>query len=342
MNCIERITATIKGEPVDRHAFIPVLSLYGARLIDCSIEKYYSDSNEYARGQKAIFETFRPDVLLSPFAFASIGAAFGSKLKFSNYAPNVCKPAIQSAKEWETLTFPDIEKHPQIRFLIESVERMAKSHKDQVPIAGVLPLPSDLPILVMGLEAWLETVLFDPDGAHRIMELVIPFFVSLVNRILSAGAMFVVLPCGFISPAIVTRGIATNFVRPVLANALGKIKGPAVLHQVGAPILRHLDILTGLPSTVGFALDNLDNLTYARKIIGPDTLLFGGPSGPNLDLSTDLEIKKDCLKILEERAGDKHFILCTAGADIPLTTDPENIHALRHAVEEYGEQNNGK
>ena len=80
---------------------------------------------------------------LSPFAFASIGGAFGSKLNFSNRAPNVCKPAIQSAKEWETLAFPDIETHPQIRFLIESVERMAQNHKDQVPIAGVLPLPSD-------------------------------------------------------------------------------------------------------------------------------------------------------------------------------------------------------
>ena len=194
----------------------------------------------------------------------------------------------------------------------------------------------------MGLEAWLETVLFDPIGADRIMELVIPFFVSLVNRILSAGAMFVVLPCGFVSPAIVTRGIATNFVRPALEKALGKIKGLAVLHQVGAPILRHLDILTGLPSTAGFALDNLDNLNYARKIIGPDTLLLGGPSGPNLDLSTDLEIKNDCLKILKERSGDKHFILCTAGADIPLTTEPEHIHAIRYAVEEYGEETNGK
>ena len=108
MNSRERIQATLMGKPVDRRPFVPVLSLYGAKLTDCPLKQYYSDAAAYARGQAAARELFEPDALCTPFAYGLIGEAFGSSLHyFEDMAPNVRRPAISSLKQWESLVFPD-------------------------------------------------------------------------------------------------------------------------------------------------------------------------------------------------------------------------------------------
>jgi uroporphyrinogen decarboxylase len=337
MNSMERIQATLAGKPLDRRAIAPVLGLYGARLTNCPLEQYYTDPAAYAAGQMAVRETFQPDVLFSPFDFAAIGAAFGSELHFfADQAPNIRRPVIQSKDEWDRLVFPDLDTHPRLLFFREAIRMMAAEYRDEVPIAAVLPAPIDLPALIMGMEAWLETVLFDAVGTQRIMERVIPFFVRFANSLFADAAAFIVMPCAFASPAIVTHEIASGFARPVLDKALSQLKGPVVLHHIGTPILRHLDLLMGLPSTVAFALDHRDNLGQARQTVGPYPVLLGGPCGPDMARKTSAQVDSECRTILEDRRQDAHFILFTSGADIPLNTPQENIHAMRKAAESFG------
>jgi uroporphyrinogen decarboxylase len=338
MNSMERVLATIAGKPRDRCAFTAMLSLYGARLINCDLERYYTDPAAYARGQAAVLETFRPDILLSPLAFASLGMAFGSKLHFfADQPPNMRRPAIASTDEWDRVVLPDPDTHPHLQFFREAVRRMAVKTRGEVPIAAVLPSPVELPILVMGIEEWLQTVVFDPPRARRIVDDVTPFFVRMANGMFEDGCAFIVLTCAFCTPAIVTRRIVTEFSRPALESALVQLKGPIVFHNCGAPLLDHLDLLTGLPSTAALAMDFVDNLAEARRIAGPDTVLFGGPLGPGLPGRTAAQVEEQCRAILEERRQDPHFILYTAGADVPLQTPPENIHAIRRAAEAQGE-----
>jgi uroporphyrinogen decarboxylase len=338
MNSMERVLATIAGRPRDRCAFTAMLSLYGAQLTGCDLERYYTDPAAYARGQLAVLETFHPDILLSPVAFAAMGMAFGSKLHFfAEQPPNIRRPAIASADEWDRLALPDPYTHPNFLFFLEAVRRMAAKTRGEVPIAAVLPSPIDFPILIMGIEEWLQTILFDAPKALRIVDDITPLFVRMANCMLEDGAAFVAVSCAFASPAIVTREIATEFSRPALEKALAELKGPVFLHGTGAPLLRHLDILTGLPSTVALAVDFLDNLSEARQAIGPDKVLFGGPLGTALPSKSAAQVEDECRAILEDRRQDTHFILITAGADIPLSTPPENIHAIRQAAELHGE-----
>jgi len=337
MNSMERLQATLAGKPLDRRAIAPVLGLYGARLTNCPLERYYTDPVAYALGQAAVRETFQPDVLCAPLAFASIGAAFGSELVFlDTEAPNLRRPAIQTVEEWDALVVPDPDTHPRLLYFRDVLRLMAAEHKNEIPIAMVVPIPADIPELVMGLESWLETVLFDPAGARRVMDKVIPFYVRLINGFFAAGATFVVMPCGFASPAIVTREIVTNFTRPILAQVLAQLCGPVVLHNVGAPILAHLDLLTGFPSVAAYIVDQRDDLAQARAVIGLDSVLFGGLDCANLGRMTATEVEDGCRAILEERRHDAHFVLGTSGPDVAWNTPPENIHAMRKAAESFG------
>ncbi len=334
MNSMERVLAAVAGTPRDRCAYTAILSLYGARLTGCDLERYYTDPAAYARGQLAVLEEFHPDILLSPLAFAAMGKAFGSELHFfANQPPNICNPAIASAKEWERLALPDPSTNPHLLFFRDTVRRLAAKTQGEVPVAAALPSPMDFPTLIMGIEEWLQTVLFDTPRARRIVDDITHLFVRMANCMLEDGAAFVAVSCAFASPAIVTREIVKDFSRPALEQALAQVKGPVVLHNAGAPFLRHLDLLTGLPSTVAFAVDYQEDLAQARQIAGPAAVLFAGPLGPAFPDRTAAQVEEECRAILEDRRQDAHFILYTAGTDIPLHTPPENIHAIRRAAE---------
>lgn len=337
MTSTERILATLAGKPVDRRAAAPLLSLYGARLTGCPLETYYTDAHAYALGQTAVLETFQPDVLFAPFDFPALGAAFGSETRyFADQAPNIRRPAISSAADWPRIVMPDPDTHPRLVYFREAVREMVASLRGQAPVAVPLPAPIDLPSLIMGMDGWMETVLFDAPAAQRIMDELTPFFARLVNNLFADGAVFVALPCAFAAPAIVPREIVSRLMRPTLARILAQLHGPVVLHHGGTPMLAHLDLLAGLPPTIACVMDPQDDLDASRRIVGPDAVLFSGPLAPRMPGATAAQIGQQCRVLLENRGQDARFILCSTGPDIPYDTPPENIHALRQAAESLG------
>ena len=75
MKSLDRYRATLAGKPLEHCIVAPVLSLYGARLTGCPLERYYTEADAYARGQAAIYATLQPDILFAPFALAHIRRA---------------------------------------------------------------------------------------------------------------------------------------------------------------------------------------------------------------------------------------------------------------------------
>lgn len=331
--------ATLAGSQTDRRAFVPVTSLYGARLTDCPLDRYFSEPAAYAAGQVAVRREFEPDVLVAPFVFALIGAAFGSVVKFSEHqAPTISRPAVATIEEWDRLGLPDPDTDRHLLFLRRSTRLLAKEFQGVVPVAACLPAPIDIPALVMGVEGWLDLVLFDSAAAARVLDRAGGFFARLANCLFADGAMVVIVTCGFASPSVLMRSPVQSLMRPALEHSLGRLDGPSVLHHAGTGMLDHLDILAGLPSVAGFALDQREGLAETRRRIGCDAVLFSGPHGPDLAGMAAAGVENLCCSILEERRRerDSRFILATTGADIPLQTPPENVSAMARAARAAG------
>jgi uroporphyrinogen decarboxylase len=333
VNSFERIQATIEGRTTDRRAIAPLLSLYGARLTGCQLSEYYTNPAAYARGQAAVHEVFRPDVLFGSFALALLGGSFGSQLRFfADQPPNIGAPVIKSIDEWKQLRWPDFATDPGLNYLRETVRLIRKLNPD-IPIAAMLPAPTEFAALIMGMEQWLDAVLFDTNRARVVVQEIIPFFVRLANDLFSAGTSFIIMPCAFALPSIVTRDIVTTFTRPALITAFAQLRGPVVVHHIGGEVLANLDLLKDLPAVAAYAIDIRDDIIKARAIIGSGGVLLCGPSGPNLYRMTATQVENNCRSLLESCRSDPRVILYTSGADIPLTTPVGNIHALRKAVE---------
>lgn len=339
MNSIERISATLQGKPTDRRAVSLVLPLYGARLTACHVLEYYTNAASYARGQSAVRETFQPDVLFGPFALALEGAAFGSRVRFfDNAAPNLVRPAIASAEEVDQIMIPDVDSHPQLLYFRESIRRMSAEHGNEVPIVATVTGPVDLPAMIMGLEGWLQTILFDEAATRRLLEISASFFVRWVNALLGDGASFAVFPSCFANPATVTRKISAELFVPIMREALAQLDGPVLVNAGGLPLAPHLDLFVDLPNVSGFVLNAKESFAEARQKVRAEPVLFGNIDGPSLFLRQREDIEADCLALLHERRDDPHFVLASSMADIALDTPLENIHVFRETAEAFAEE----
>jgi len=333
MNSLERVLAALQNQPADRPALFLNAGLYGARLTGVPLKEHYRNPALFAEGQMAIRETFSPDLLISPFAIASLGQAFGSRpSEPTRQPPNLTSFAAPSADAALRLPLPDVDSHPGLTFLRESLRILARKYAGQVPVVGLLVSPVDLPPLIIGLEAWLDALLFEPDTARALVERLTPFFTSLAQAMFEDGATALAVTANLANPFMVPPAVAAALGRPSLEQALAPLPGPVILHHGGCPLLPHLPGFLGLPNTVAYVLDANEDLAAARSLLGPGPLLLGHLSGPGLAGLSPGEVAARCDRALVQAAGDRQFILATSGADIPLDTPPECLEALTEAV----------
>ena len=338
MNSLERILAALQNQPSDRPAFFLNASLYGSRLSGASLTDHYSQASVYAEGQIAIRETFSPDLLTSPFLVPALGEAFGSRCRaLPGQAPNVGQFAAKSAEDMLKLPLPDVDSHPRLLYLRKTIQILAKTYAGEVPIFGVLVTPSDIPPLVIGLEAWLDALLFQPEVAQALLERLAPFFVALGKAMLSDGATGLALTANLANGMIVTDAVAEALTLPSLRQSLAELPGPVILHHGGCPLVDQLARFKGLPNLVAYVLNAEEDLGAARRALGPGPLVMGNLNGPDLSNLQPDEIQALCDRAFAQRGGDRQFILATCGADIQLTTPPECLTAITEAVCRAGE-----
>jgi uroporphyrinogen decarboxylase len=337
MNSRERVFATTQGQPVDRRPFTAMLSLYGAKLTGCPLERYYRDGHSYAEGQQAVRETFRPDILFSPMVCVAEGEAFGSEVRIlKGYAPNLASPAIDVPARIDTCSIPDVDSHPSLVYVRQALRRMVDDHGDETLIAAILMSPVDLPLMILGLDRWLETLLFDADGVRRVLDVTVPFFHRWAAALLADGAHVLALPAAMFNPAVTTRTIAEEIAFPALEQAFAAVGAPIVIHHAGGTFLEYIDLYARLPNVAGIVVNHGDDFSEVRHRGGAGFTLFGGMDGPQLARSTPDEVVRRASLILEDRRDDARYVLSTSNADVSWDTPEETIHALREAVESWG------
>jgi len=328
MNSLERILATVTGDDADYQPFTMLLSLYGASLIQSDTFPYYHDAQLWFEGQRAVVDTFDPDIVITPFSFPIEAEAFGSELVYLNkYAPNVKKPIITRLSQIDDLSLPDFEASPSIQFFLKGTDLMAENYKGIRAIASPIHSPADIPALLMGIEMWIDTLLFHPEEVEKIMKKTVDHFVRLGNEFIARGATFLVVPVNFTNPMMITESIFQKLL-PYLSDAFSQIKGPIVVHNGGCKVMPFIDRFAKLPNVIAIVLEPTESFDKAREIIGNQMVLMGNFDRPNFPNLTNETASKITLDILNNRKDDKHFIFATSNADIPYHTPVETLRAV--------------
>lgn len=331
-----RVNLVIQGRSVDRRPFIPLLNILGARLTHVSLEQYYRDPVLFAAGQKEILNRYEPDALYTPLFFSGEGEAWGSSLRFtSNAAPNVKTPAAQTSEEFLALIAPDIRSDPLIQYFRKATRLTRQMAGSDLPIGGIALNPVDLPAVIMGLEPWIDTLLFHEEILHQVFKKTTAHFLSFSNALLDEGASFIVASGGVINSLILPRYMIEKIVIPVFKEAFSKISGPVIIHDGGGSITPYLDLYRSLPQVIGFVVNEMDDLNEARMRAGEDMLLICGLDGPTIIRSSPEEIRAKTIGILKNRSEDQKVAIGTTGPDLNFSTPDEQIFSLKQAVGDF-------
>ena len=336
MTGIERVLSALSGEPSDRRAFCLTLSLYGARLTDCPIREYFTIPRRYLEGQREVVRLLDPDILFSPFVLPFEALAYGGEeVWLERFAPNVRKPPFRDPDQVEALG-EGLLLDPGVGYLLETTRVLAAEFGADKPVCSVVTAPVDLPAMLLGIENWLEIILFDPERMARLLHLAEEHFQLLTDALFEAGATFVAVPVMFANLRLVTQDLLEKTIVPALVRSFGACRGPVVFHHGGNRVEDHLELLCGLPNVPGFLVDPRDSLARSREILGPERLLLGNVSGPALARTDPDKAFELARAILEDRSGDRRFILASGHADVPWDTSPDTLLAICRAVQEAG------
>lgn len=342
MTGMERVLAAFSGTGADRRAFTMTLSLYGARLTDCAVTDYYTRPECYAAGQEAVSRQFGPDILFTPFALALEARAFGTGIHFPDkHPPYVKKPFIRNAGDIDRLRIPDAGSDKDLSFLQASARQMADRFKGTVPICGVLTSPMDLPAAILGVDNWLELLLFNSEKATFVIQRMSEYFIPMANRMFDSGIDFLAIAMVFNNPRIVFEKIIREIIVPAMAEMFGKLKGPVVFHHGGNPLARHLALYRSLPNIAGYVLDSRDDFAEARSIVGDKVLLLGNLDGPSLARISTKKAMEKTRTILKDRENDPYFIFATSAADVPWNTPLSTLTGIREMMETEGGNHDG-
>ncbi|OHB32622.1 MAG: hypothetical protein A2X84_14090 [Desulfuromonadaceae bacterium GWC2_58_13] len=332
MNSYQRVMNTLAGQPVDRLPVFAVLGAYGGKLTGVDLRTLFSDASAYVEGQKAVQAEFGFDLVLTAFDYSVIAEAFGGEVVWSaNQVPNMKRPAVKTAAEALELPLPDPMRTGRLPMILEATRQLAARYKEKVPIISALPGPCILPSLLMGIDQWMEAVLFDPELARKLLDYTASFHVAWANALLANGADCLVLTEGMASAEIVPRKIFAEQGLPNLRKICARIKGPKVISSTGGRMNHVLDLLPGLDGMVGVIAGSRDDLVEARRLLGPDLTLIGNLDNLALPAASASEMYAMSLERLRSAAPAGRYILANAGADIPQATPTENLRAMRKA-----------
>ncbi len=335
---------TLSGQPVDRLPVFAVLGAYGGKLTNTDLRTLYSDATAYVAGQKALQKEFGFDLVMTAFDYSAIAEAFGGEVAWSaDQVPNMKRPAARKAVDALSLPLPDILCTGRLPMILETNRQLAELYKGQAPIISVLPGPGILPSLLVGIEQWMEAVLFDKELAQSLLEYTSPFLIAWANALLDAGADCLVITEGMATSAVAPRSIFVDQFLPHLQAVFTRINGPKVISSTGGRMNHVLDLLPGTDGLVGIIAGSKDDLAEARQLLGPDLTIIGNLDNLTMPTATPEQVYALSMACLRTAAPSGHYILANAGADMPQATPPGNLRAMQAAAADYsGEMGCGK
>lgn len=325
------VAATLSFQKVDRVPVFLLLTTHGAKELGLGIKEYFSRAEYVVEGQQRLQQKYRHDCVFAFFHAGVEAECFGVESVYvDNGSANLGPPVIRDWEQWATWTVPDPVEQSSTRRVLGAIELFSKSLKGRVPIVAAAGGPFAIPIYLMGLEGWLELLLFGPRNVvAKALALSKEFCVGWVNAQLNAGADIVVVGDPFLSSSIVTREEFVNLVLPVIGDTVREVKGPVGLTTIGPAC----GTISFLPQTgaVSVLVTSQDDLGYCRELVGREMCVAGNMNNVAMVHWSREDAVRNVQACLAKGAGHGGFILAPEW-EIPFGVPDEVLMAMVDAA----------
>jgi len=333
MNAINRVKSTLRFEKTDR---VPVFShIYGfaSQLNQIPLKEYLNSAELMAGCQLAAWKRFGYDGI-AVFADNSLEAeALGSELSYRDDAyPQIEKPCLDDARDWESLELPDPEKAGRMPVVLEACRIIKKAVDDEAAVVGTVQGPMTLAGQLVGIEKLIYFIVDQPTEFCNLLEFTTRVMVLFGKALIEAGAHVIHIFDPSASCSVINRAVFREHILPQLTQGFEEFKD-------GADPICWLNItgqtepILDLYPQTGADLFNIDYLVPISSAMEklPYHCINGNIKPFSFVAGEKQAIRREADSLLKETRTRGGFIL-SPGCEIPLEAKVGNIEAMMEAV----------
>jgi uroporphyrinogen-III decarboxylase len=339
MTGLERLVAAVTGTPADRIPVFCNLFDQGARELNLPLHEYYSRGEYVAEAQLWMRERLGYDNVWGLMYAGKEAELLGSKkILFSQDGPpNVEDFVVQSNADIDRLEVPtDVTAHPAFEEISTCMKILEREAKGKHVICAYVTGTMTLPALLMGMDKWMEMLLFgDPALRDELLGKCHDFFVkeTLAYRALGADLIVYVNPFGS------TEFVPTKFFRervlPWIEKDVSAVGSDGLVYYTGSAST--LDVIDDVRSRTGIAvwyLSPLEDLYEGKRIVGATGLTCGVINDIQLMRWSRDEIRNEVKRILDTGMPGGHFLFGTGV--MPYHIPDASVRTMLDAAYEFG------
>jgi len=335
----ERLKALVNGKIIDRIPVFCNLIDQGAKELGIPIKDYFSNGEYVAEAQLNMREKYGYDSLWSLFYAGKEAELLGcQKMIYSeNGPPNVGHMVIRNYDDIHKLQIPnDLASHPALAEPLKCLKILKQEAGGKYPICAYLTSSMTLPAMLMGIEKWMELLLFGPpDVRDELLEKCSDFFNRHHAIYKNAGADIFVYSNPFGSTDFVSMNQFNELSLPWIQKDLQTEGTRGVVYYCGSARMNSvIDTVIEKLGLKTFYLSPMDDIAEAKKIIAGRALAAGVINDIELIRWTKDEIRTEVKRMFDAgRPGGKFFFGTLV---MPYNIPEENIKYMLEMVYEFG------
>jgi uroporphyrinogen decarboxylase len=339
INGMERLVAAIKGEKSDRIPVFCNLLDQGAMELGISIREYYSKGEHVAEGQLRMRERYGHDNVWSLFYVGKEAELLGCrKIRYAEDGPpNVEDFVIKCYDDIAGLRVPaELKEHPAFREELSCLEILKREVGGRYPICAYITSTMTLPVLLMGMEKWLELLFTGPAGVRdELLERCHEFFVKEINAYRDAGADCLVYSNPFGSTDTVPMKYFLEHSLPWIEKDIKAVGTAGIVYYCGTSRFnRVIDTVLERTGIGVYYLSPLDDVAEGKRIIAGRGLTCGVINDLRLIDWSGEEIRTEVKRLIAAGMPGGKFLFGTCV--MPYQIPEENIRTMLEAAYEFG------
>ncbi len=332
----ERLSTALRLGTPDRVPVVLVAPLHGAKELGLPIPEYFSRAENVAEGQLRFVQRVGHDNVDAFFYFGLEAKAFGAEVIFpDNQSPRVGAPILRDPSKIDALEAPDPRKAEPLQEVLRATEILARMAKGRWLVIGRALGPCSLPIELMGVEAWLELLLFGDVARRRhVLQVTSRFSTAWAKALLAAGADIIALVEPMASSTMLIREQASKLVLPVVRRVVRDIRGPVILWSLGA-IQPVADLIPDL-GVQAVSTDPTDDLREVKRLVAGRLGVLGGLNDLGMLTWTPREAEEEARRAIEKGAPGGGFVL-SHQYEIPSAIEYDSLTAVVDSARKWGQ-----
>lgn len=340
MTPLERLSAFLKGEPMDRILIMPILcSMSGMAAGMTHKEKRSSAYNE-ALAQAACYKEFGNDLAVIEYGLHGVGIAQGTKMSDpEDSVPTIREYAIENLDQLDRLDLNKLrpENDPKFQKHLEAVKIVQDMIGDEVPVGMLVSGPFTAAASIFRTELLLRETRKHPEKLHQLLRFCTDGLKGIYRAIVKTGAM--VLFCDPIaSGTIIHRRQYLEFVLPYTQELMQEI------HDAGGMVGYHIcgdttkiveDMATSGCDMI--SIDNLVSLKDTKERIGGKMPVLGNVDPVEvLILGSPEDVDAKVRQCIQDAYDSPCGYILASGCDLNGNVPLENIRQFMDSGRKYG------